>query len=106
MLSRGEQVRPGKIDVFVAVSRDGARTFGSPVQVNATAGEARLGGEMPPRIVLRSRGSGDPEMVVLWTARGESTAIRTARSIDGGKTFLQPRRYRLPVHPAIAGGRR
>jgi hypothetical protein len=77
----------GKTDVFVAVSRDGARTFGSAVQVNATAGEARLGGEMPPRIVLRARGSGDPEIVVLWTARGESTAIRTARSIDGGKTF-------------------
>ena len=77
----------GKTDVFVAVSRDGARTFASPVQVNATAGEARLGGEMPPRIVLRARDSGDPEMVVLWTARGESTAIRTARSIDGGKTF-------------------
>jgi hypothetical protein len=77
----------GKTDVFIAVSRDGARTFGSPVQVNAAPGEARLGGEMPPRVVLRPRAGADPEIVVLWTARGEATAIRTARSLDGGKSF-------------------
>ena len=83
--------RAGKTDVFVAVSRDGARTFGPPVQVNAIAGEARLGGEMPPRVMLRARaGTADPEIVVLWTARGETTAIRTARSLDGGKTFAAP----------------
>src|SRR5215204_3035620 len=39
----------GKADVFVAVSRDGGTTFGSAVQVNTVAGEARLNGEMPPR---------------------------------------------------------
>ena len=45
----------GKTDVFLAVSRDGGSTFGSPVQVNAIAGEARLGGELPPRVALVSR---------------------------------------------------
>ena len=63
--------QPGsESDVFVAISRDGARTFGAPVQVNAMAGEARLGGEMPPRVALRARpGRPIPTIVVLWTAR-------------------------------------
>jgi hypothetical protein len=81
----------GKTDVFVAISRDGARTFGAPVQVNAIAGEARLGGEMPPRVVLRRHdGAADPEVSVLWTARGQGTEIRMARSRDGGRTFAAP----------------
>src|SRR5688500_5349137 len=42
----------GKADVFLAVSRDGGTTFGAPVQVNRVAGEARLGGELPPRVAL------------------------------------------------------
>lgn len=75
-------------DVFVAVSRDGGARFGDPVQVNQTAGEARLGGEMPPRVGLRRAQSGvDPEITVLWTARGEVTTIKLARSRDGGRTF-------------------
>ena len=78
----------GKTDVFVAVSQDGGASFGSPVQVNTGAGEARLGGELPPRVALMpGRGSSTPEMVVLWTARGAATAVRTARSRDGGRTF-------------------
>lgn len=81
----------GKTDVFVAVSRDAGQTFGPPVQVNTVAGEARLGGELPPRVALRSRGaSADPEIAVLWTARGDTTEVRTARSRDGGKTFEPP----------------
>jgi hypothetical protein len=80
-----------RTDVFTAVSRDGGLTFSRPVQVNVEAGEARLGGEMPPRIALARRsGAGDPEIVVLWTARGDSTALRTSRSRDGGKTFSPP----------------
>src|SRR5262245_15768189 len=42
----------GKTDVFVAVSTDSGRNFGAPVQVNTVAGEARLGGELPPRMAL------------------------------------------------------
>jgi hypothetical protein len=78
----------GKTDVFVAVSRDAGRSFGLPVQVNTVPGEARLGGEMAPRVALAPRGaSGDPEIAVLWTARGVTTTIKTARSQNGGKTF-------------------
>ncbi len=78
----------GKSDVFVAVSRDAGQTFASPVQVNALSGDARLGGELPPRVALASAGSSrDPELAVLWTARGETTEVRIARSRNGGKTF-------------------
>lgn len=81
----------GKTDVFVAVSRDGGRTFGYPVQVDSDAGDARLGGELPPRVDLVAvAGGSDPGIVVTWTARGETTAIKTAKSVDGGKTFNAP----------------
>ena len=80
-----------KTDVFAAFSRNGGQTFSRPVRVNVEAGEARLGGEMPPRIALaRQRGAALPEIVVLWTARGDSTALKTARSRDGGRTFDRP----------------
>ncbi len=80
-----------KTDVFVAVSRDGGRTFGEAVQVNTIAGEARLGGELPPRVTLQPRaGSGEPSIAVLWTAKGETTQIKVARSSDGGRTFAPP----------------
>lgn len=82
----------GKTDVFIAVSRDAGRTFQTPVQVNAVPGEARLGGELPPRVVLApGGGSRDPEIFVLWTARGTGgTEVKTTRSRDGGKTFDPP----------------
>lgn len=87
----------GKTDVFLAVSRDGGSTFGSPVQVNTSAGEARLGGEMPPRVALvAKRGASLPEIAVLWTARGEKTAIKTTRSRDGGRTFEAPVALQAP----------
>jgi hypothetical protein len=81
----------GSTDVFAAVSRDGGATFGEPVQVNTTAGEARLGGELAPRVaVTRRSGSGDPEIAVLWTARATPTSIKIARSADGGRTYAAP----------------
>jgi len=81
----------GKTDVFVSTSDDGGRSFGGPVQVNRVAGEARLGGELPPRIALHRRDEGQrPDIAVLWTARGPATEIKTARSRDGGRTFDEP----------------
>jgi hypothetical protein len=87
-------------DVYVAVSRDGGRTFAAPAQVNTIAGEGRLGGELPPRVSLarrsgRAPGTGDaagvdPEVVVLWNARGTVTSIKMSKSRDGGKTFDAP----------------
>src|SRR5438034_9099201 len=41
-------------DVFLAVSRDAGRTFGAPRRVNDTIGDARLNGEQPPQVALRS----------------------------------------------------
>ena len=77
----------GKTDVFVAISEDDGRTFSTPRQVNVIAGEARLGGEMPPRVAWSARGGAPPELVVLWTARGATTEIKLARSLDNGRTF-------------------
>jgi hypothetical protein len=81
----------GKADVFLAVSRDSGSTFGQPVQVNQVAGDARLGGEFPPRVAIGPRTDADvPGIVVLWTTRGEATEIKAARSVDGGTTFDPP----------------
>ena len=81
--------RDGKTDVFLATSRDGGATFSPPVQVNDVAGEARLGGELPPRVSLIPRSDQkNSDIVVLWTARGERTQIKTSRSLDGGRTFV------------------
>ena len=44
----------GKGDVYVAISRDGGRSFDAPVRVNAVAGDARVSGEIAPRVSLRS----------------------------------------------------
>lgn len=94
----------GKTDVFVAVSRDGGQTFGPPVQVNSVPGGARLGGELPPRVALSTgRTSGDPEITVLWTARGETTEVRTARSRDGGRTFVADTTLQSPGAPGDRG---
>ena len=48
----GATAAAGGTDVYVAVSRDSAGTFDSPVRVNARPGTARLGGELPPRVAL------------------------------------------------------
>jgi hypothetical protein len=88
----------GKSDVFVAVSRDSGATFAAPVQVNAVAGEARLGGELPPRVALAAaRGNAPPDIAVVWNARGESTQVKVARSRDGGKTFTAPVALQSPT---------
>jgi hypothetical protein len=75
-------------DIFVAVSRDGGATFGEPARVNAVAGEARSGGELPPRIAIApAKGRSGPELIVVWRARRERTSLLVSRSIDGGRTF-------------------
>lgn len=78
----------GRADVFVATSDDAGATFGAPVRVNALAGDARVSGEIPPRVALhRAAGAVRPEVVVAWNARGQGTGIKLARSRDGGRTF-------------------
>ena len=98
----GAETAQGKADVFVAVSRDGGARFSEPVRVNAAEGEARLGGELPPRVGLVARGRGEPEIVVAYGAKTQATEIRVARSTDGGRTFAASR----ALQAAGAGGDR
>ncbi|HUQ88651.1 MAG TPA: sialidase family protein [Vicinamibacterales bacterium] len=79
----------GKGDVFLAVSRDSGRTFSRPVRVNSVVGDARISGEIAPRVALMARsGVPDPLITVTWNAKDGTTQIRTARSRDGGRTFV------------------
>jgi hypothetical protein len=74
-------------DVYAAVSRDGGASFGSPVRVNAVEKQASVNGEQPPRIAFVAGKSG-PSIVVVWTAKaGSGTALLSARSSDGGRSF-------------------
>jgi hypothetical protein len=86
----------GKGDVYIATSRDGGTSFDAPVRVNATAGDARVSGEIAPRVSLRKVAGGPPEIAVTWNARDTGTAIRTARSTDGGRTFSTPVTLQAP----------
>ena len=94
--------RSGAADVYAAVSRDGGRSFEAPIRVNATAGEAALGGERAPRVAIARR-RGGPAIAVLWTAKAPAArpgapagtaapgpVIRLAESTDGGRTFAAP----------------
>lgn len=81
----------GGSDIYVALSRDSGATFGSPVRVNAQAGEAKTNGEQPPRVGLAPQQAGAPEIVVVWTAASQrGTRLVTSRSADGGRTFAAP----------------
>jgi hypothetical protein len=81
----------GVTDIFASSSRDGGRIFGAPVRVNRVAGEANISGEQPPRVALVPRPSGPPAIVIVWTAKGAAgTRLMSARSNDGGQSFLTP----------------
>ena len=86
----------GKGDVMIAVSRDGGLTFAVPVRVNATEGEARISGEIAPRVALRARAGADPIVTVTWNAKDTRTHIKTARSLDGARTFRETRGLQSP----------
>jgi hypothetical protein len=93
----------GQGDIFSAVSRDGGRSFAAPVRVNALAGEARVSGEIAPRVSLAPQAGSDvPEIVVLWNAKDGTTQIKIARSRDGGRTFSRP----VPLQAGGAAGDR
>ena len=86
----------GKRDIYIATSRNAGRTFDEPVRVNALAGDARVSGEIAPRISLRPVAGAPPEIAVTWNARDSTTAIRTARSKDVGRTFAAPVTLQAP----------
>jgi len=84
----GATLPSGVTDIFAAVSRDGAHSFGPAVRVNQIEGDARVNGEQPPRAALVKRSGLDPSITVVWTTKGRAgTRLVMARSNDGGKTF-------------------
>jgi hypothetical protein len=94
----------GKGDVMLVVSRDGGRTFRPPVRVNAVAGDARLSGEIPPRVLLSSRAAGtDPVITVVWNAKDRGTEVKAATSTDGGRTFAAANSLQTPGAPGDRG---
>jgi hypothetical protein len=86
----------GKGDVMLAVSRDGGRWFAAPVRVNAVVGDARISGEIPPRVLLSPGRGGDPAVTVIWNAKDGGTQIKIAQSSDGGRTFAAPASLQMP----------
>ncbi len=77
-------------DIVVAVSHDEGATFGPPVQVNRVAGDARVGGEIPPRVALHQRaGAAAPDVVVAWNAKDQGTEIRD-RPVHRRRPQLRP----------------
>ena len=78
----------GQTAIYVAISRDGGRTFSPPVRVGS---RASVNDEQPPRVGLipsRSGEAGTAAVVVVWTAKaGDGSRLMSARSPDGGRTF-------------------
>ena len=78
----------GVTDIYAAASRDGGVSFSPPARVNGVAGQARVDGEMPPRIALIPRANAEPEIRVIWTtAAGKTWRLLMARSTDGARSF-------------------
>jgi hypothetical protein len=65
----GAATEEGPTDIYVAVSRDAGRTFGSPTRVSNDRSQASLSGEQPPSLTLVPRAGQDPSIVVIWTSR-------------------------------------
>lgn len=95
--------KDGVTDIYTAVSRDGGRSFGSPLRANEAASPANVSGEQPPRVALVHRAQQDPAIVVVWTSKSDAgTRLFSARSDDGGRSFAAA----VPVTGTDAPGNR
>lgn len=79
--------------LFFARSADAGATWSAPVRVTALANDVAPHGEASPRLVAATGG----RLAVVWPrsipAPGRqwpASAIRLARSLDGGRTWLEP----------------
>jgi hypothetical protein len=80
-----------RANVYAATSADGGVRFGEPVRVNDVDGEAHVYGEDPPRAAIApaTSAAAAPEIIVTWPSdRAKQLGLRSARSLDGGRTFL------------------
>jgi hypothetical protein len=71
-------------------STDNGRTFSTPVQINSEGSVETEMGERGPKLAIDNKDT----IHVVWTDKwkpGVKTAVRYARSTDGGRTF-EPRR--------------
>jgi hypothetical protein len=84
--------RNGDPDVFVTASRDGGKTWGTPVRVND---DGKGGVQMFTWLAVDPA---DGSLNVVFHDRrghtGKTTTVTLARSVDGGRTFVN---YKLPV---------
>lgn len=77
-------------DIYVAVSRNGGRTFERPARANDDDSRANLSGEQPPSLSLVARDGLAPTVVVTWTVKApDGTRLFSARS-DDGRSFTRP----------------
>ena len=74
-------------DIYLAMSDDAGRTFTSPVRVNDVDADASVGGEQPPRVVVK----GDAVDVVWVSKRAGVRGIRAAASTNAGRSFAPAR---------------
>ena len=78
----------GETDIYAAASRDAGRSFSAPVRVNSVPGDARVNGEQPPRLALKSRPGHPAEIAVVWTTKGSAgTKLQSSSSLDGARSF-------------------
>ena len=77
-------------NVYAATSGDNGARFGPAVRVNDVDGEGHVYGEDPPRVTLGSNEApAPPTIIVTWPSdRAKHLGLRSARSLDGGRTFL------------------
>jgi hypothetical protein len=88
----GATTQQGVIDIYVAVSRDGGGTFGTPARVSDAQTRASLSGEQPPQVSLIPRAEHEPSIVVVWTSKtAAGTRLVSAQSDDGGRSFARVR---------------
>lgn len=92
------------VDVWVAASKDGGRTFEAPVRVNDRPGQVWSFPTSRPRIAVGPRGT----LHVLFTGNDVNAAGKPvlvpmyARSTDGGRTFEPARRLVSPAETDLS----
>ncbi len=92
--------------VYFARSADRGASWSAPVQVTGEAGEVTPTGEASPRLVAAGRG----RIAVVWPRpiavagrQWPASAIRIARSSDGGRTWSAPLTLNDDTASAAAG---
>ena len=63
--------------------------FGAPVRVNATAGDARVNAEQPPRVALREQAGRPPAIAVVWTTKGRRRHSHPQRVVGRRRKDVQ-----------------